>query len=181
MGGAVGVCAGVKIKGTADEDGGLLLPNASQGIADLKRAMGEGEGADRPIDRGPESAVFGDRNEGSPGARQGGNRLEFSQKGEEFGSIDRVDEVAMGRVWRVLKQLMGEANAQVSNRINVLGVGERKVIPVLGLKLSPATSPRIRPSSPASRPPTAMPDRVPARPADNRTSPTKAFSKPRSW
>lgn len=97
--------------------------------------MGEGEGADRSIDRGPEGAGFCDRDEGAPRGGQGGDRLEFGQKGQEFGAIDRVDEVAMGRVWRVLKQLMGEADAQVANRGNMLGVGEGEVIPVLRLEL----------------------------------------------
>ena len=135
VGGAVGVCAGVEIEGTADQDGGLLLPDASQGIADLEGAMSEGEGADRSIDGGPEGAVFGDRDEGGPGRRKGGDCAKFSQKIQEFGTIDRVDEVAMGGVWWVLEQLMGQANAQITDSANMLRVGEGKVIPVLWLKL----------------------------------------------
>ena len=41
----------------------------------------------------------------------------------------------MGGVWRMLKQLMSKPNAQVSNGVNVLGIGKIEVIPVLRLKL----------------------------------------------
>ena len=80
VGGAVGVCTGIKIKSAANEDGGLLLPNRSKGIADLEWTMGESEGADRAIDCRPEGAIFNDRDQAGPREGQRGDGLEFGQK-----------------------------------------------------------------------------------------------------